>query len=214
MLVLGIFILAAGMAVRFNNTPKQMLPIGKETIIERIVNKVRDRTTINPTVVTHNSEIMIYCVEALKARCFIPIEHSVTCETLLDTRGVWKERNIILLGDVIYSNDLMNMIFEVAEHGDKTVVFGDTWEIFAIVFSKSDKEKVIEALNTAINGSAGKLRNFYKAYCGFDMDCEEVERETLEDDVFCYVHDWTVDIDTPDEYDTAIRELVNRNRLD
>jgi len=209
----AVFILAAGQASRFFNVPKQLLRVhGGKTVLKRIEDQVSNWTGRWPVVVTKNRDI----IDSKDAYLiYQPRNNATTCNTFLSTALLWQERNIILLGDVWYTDATMRRIIEY--HGP-CGVFGNTWEIFAWSFDVSVKEKVIAALlkgslycphlDTPAGG--GKLRHAYRAYVGLPMDDKEKEGEAPDPIVFQYVTDGTMDFDIPEEYqDFAKREGKN-----
>lgn len=205
-----VLILAAGEARRFNGISKQLLHIKKENILDRIVRQCRNRDEV-PCVVTYSdSDIDHYCKHKLYP-IYYPESHKVTSDTFYNTRNLWNGRTIILLGDVIYSKSMMDLIFNEKK---PIRVIGNTWEVFAITFDKTVHEKIKETLKLAIATHPGKLRTFYKLYCGFHPEEPEIEGQALEDDIFCYMNDWSRDVDTEQEYAAFMREVVNQNRLD
>lgn len=197
-------ILAAGEAARMNGTLKQLLPIGNTTILGRILSQLKMHQT-RSIVVTHQSAIAGY-----HHRFHNPENRNTVCDTLLSTSHLWDDRTIVLLGDVVYSDYVMGLIMNSV---DLIRVFGNTWEIFAVVFDKKNHAKVKTALRKGSTHRRGKLRYFYHAYCGFEMGCQEVETEPLEEDVFFYVRDWTRDIDTAHHYDRLEIEIVKTGKL-
>ena len=215
-----VLILAAGNAVRIGGECKQLLHIGNTTILGRIIKQVRERG-YDPVVVTHHEMIQSYAADIWDIGYFVPEKHSVTCETLLSTESLWTNRTIVLLGDVIYSNATMDAIFDVATNKEEfiTRVFGDHWEVFAIVlileegFDCYGYERIRQSLESAKDYRGGKLRFFYRLLMGFDIDEKEKEGEPLETVVFYYIHDWTRDIDMPSQYERALIELVNTGVL-
>lgn len=204
-----VLILAAGEAKRMKGASKQLLPVKNETIIARIIRQVRTRGGA-PWVVTLNPEI-IRAVHKEGSFVFKPREQQSTCATFVSTYWVWEERTIILLGDVIYSKALMDRIFAC---DDPIRVFGNAWEIFAISFSGELKEKIADTLDSVKDVFPGKLRTFYKVYCGFEVDTPETEGEYLEDVVFALTEDWSRDVDSLEEFANMQKELVNCNVLD
>jgi choline kinase len=194
-------VLAAGEAERMNGNLKQLLPIGDTTVLGRMLSQMK-RNDIRTIVVTHKSAISEH-----HHRVHSPKNHNTICDTLLSTSHLWDDRTIVLLGDVVYSKNTMSNIVGCS---DDIRVFGNTWEIFSVVFKKKNHGKVKAALRKGRTHRLGKLRYFYHAYCGFEMGCQEVEAEPLEDDVFFYVKDWTRDIDTPYKYDRLMIEIVNK----
>lgn len=197
------FILAAGDSARFDGKPKQLIEIKDETLLQRMIRQTKTRD-VTPIVVTHNPEIAL-CVNS----CINPTERRWTIETMLSTSGYWNnDRTIILLGDVIYSKSVMDRIVNCQ---NDIRVFGHEFEIFAISFSKTVRDKVAKALVKAIahaqNGGPGKLRKFYQAYCGLDMDSNLMERNIL--DRICYISDYTNDFDSQLEYDNFLKERLH-----
>jgi hypothetical protein len=197
-------ILAAGEAERMSGEIKQLLPIRHSTIIGRVLAQAKMYKT-RSIVVTHKDEIA-----GCHHRVHIPKNHDTVCESLLSTSHLWDDRTIVLLGDVVYSDYTMGLIMNSV---DLIRVFGNTWEIFAIVFDKKNHAKVKTALRKGSKHRRGKLRYFYHAYCGFEMGRKEQETVPLENDVFYYVRDWTRDIDSPYEYERLLEEIVNTGKL-
>jgi hypothetical protein len=191
-------ILAAGEAVRFNGTLKQLLPVGDKTIITRMLVQLRERHT-RAIIVTHKGAI-----SCCHSRFHDPENHDTVCDSLLSTDHLWDDRTIVLLGDVVYSENVMDMIVNCHS---PIRVFGNTWEIFALVFDKSVHTKVKKHLRIARKHKLGKLRYFYRSYCGFDLDVEEIESEPPECDVFHYVRDWTRDVDSQYEHERLLLEM-------
>jgi hypothetical protein len=204
------FILASGKATRFKTTPnykyKQLMSIWhSETILARIVRQCRLRG-INPYIVTPYKMIANRHDNIL-----YPKNCDTTSDTFLSTRRLWSDRTVILLGDVVYSKAIMDGIFK----SEKDIaVFGNCWEIFAIVFMRSVWDSVVEALEKSRKHGLGKVRYFYKAYIGVDMDHPDEPGQVLEPVIFQYNYDWTRDIDTYEEYVNMIREVVNTHILD
>lgn len=186
---------------------KQLLSLKYECVIDRIIRQCNDRGYF-PYVVSWNKDVLRRVMEEFR----IETEKTeTTSHTFLKTRDYWAERTIILLGDVIYSKATMDGIFAVNK---EIAVFGNVWEVFAVAFMDNLWDNVIEALNKSKKHGLGKLRYFYKAYCGFEMDCPEQPGEVLEPVIFRYTYDYTRDIDTLEEYHNVVKELINVHRLD
>ena len=212
---IAVLILASGNSVRIGGVTKQLLELGLTTILERIITQVETRGH-NPIVVTHNEEIHEY-LNSLHKDYFVPDAHSATCETLLSAQTLWNKRTIVLLGDVIYSNAVMDEIFDVATKTQMvTQVFGDMWEIYALILvldsfnnDRYGYERIVSSLERAKTYQGGKLRYFYRLFAGFDIDKDDVyEGESKEKLIFRYVRDWTRDIDMMSQYNNALTELV------
>lgn len=209
-----VLILAAGKALRMKGCLKQLLPIGDTTIIQRILTQVENRGH-RAIVITHNDEIA-----AIHDRVHNPKNRETTCNSLLSTAHLWDDRTIVLLGDVIYSDKTMDDIFDCY---DPLKAFGNSSEIFAIVIRNINIRKIKTSLRKGAvypnksNKSAtnkGKLRYFYRAFAGIDMDTKEVSGKPPKQPTFHHVRDWTMDVDTPHHYNRVQVELVNKNILE
>lgn len=196
-----ILILASGEARRMGGTIKQLLIVGRNTVIGRIVKQCNDRDT-RPIVVTVHREIRESIGD--DADYFVPRESTTVCHTLVSTQELWEDRVIVLLGDVIYTDDAFDKIMACS---DPIRVFGDTWEIFALSFSDEHKEKIISTLLEVAELPVVKLRIFYRRFLGMPRKIKEIAGKPPDEKVFFYIHDWTRDIDLPDEYKYAVREL-------
>jgi hypothetical protein len=208
-----VLVLASGEQNRWEKTGKpgprkQLLPLNGETIIERIIRQCRDRGA-DPIVVTHHGDIM-----EERGAIFLPVrDRRWTVETLLSTAPHWRERTVILLGDVIYSKAVIDRIYKCR---DPIRVFGNELEIFGLSFSLdmwSDVSKALEvAIGHAENGGPGKLRKFYQAYCGLNLDSPDMEKTII--DWVCHITDYTRDVDTPEDYATLRLKVIDGGRLD
>jgi hypothetical protein len=194
-----VLILCAGDAIRMNGVQKQLLPIGQTTILGRILNQMYqyDQRVI---VVTHDPEIAL-----LHDLAYNPENRNTTCETLLSTSKLWDDRTIVLLGDVIYSREVLN---EIVNCHESIKVFGNSAEIFALVFDKDFHEEIKPLLHKGSNLFPGKLRCFFHAYCNFEPD-KGVAEPLDNNKVFFRTHDWTMDVDNSYEYERAQLELVD-----
>lgn len=205
----NVFILCAGYKIFFGkpDTQKTHLPIGFETMTGRIFRQSCDRNVL-PYIVSWWLSLKD---EYPYAMHFKPKRRKTICQTVLQTIDLWDDRGIFLLGDVIYSRDTMNRIFD--DRSD-FAMFGNSQDIFAFAFSYVVKEGIIEALEQAHNHAEGELRQFYRAYCGFDVDGTDRPGVPPESEIFRYVYDWTRDIDNVNEYRQAKREIVKAHLLD
>lgn len=199
------FVLAAGEAIRMHRKKKQLLPIGKTNILERILAQLK-YYGIHTVLVTHDKEIAEY-----HDRVHCPENHDTTCDSLLSTSHLWQNKTIVLLGDVIYSHKAMD---DIVNCHDAVRVFGNRAEIFAVVFHKGKHDLVKSALDAAREHKSGKLRYFYHAYCGFEIGLRERGKMPMERKIFFHVKDWTRDVDTPQNYDALIKELVITGKID
>lgn len=197
-------ILAAGEARRMNGELKQLLPMGNTTILGRILTQLKERQQ-RAILVTHNSAIADY-----HHRVHNPVKRDTVCDSLLSTAHLWDNRTVVLLGDVVYSSDTFDHIMNCK---DRIRVFGNTAEIFAIVFNSQHHGKIRAALRKASKHRLGKLRYFYRYYCGLPVDMKERRGNPPEERVFYRIHDWTRDVDTPYHYERLLVELVKTGKI-
>lgn len=132
-------ILCAGTGDRWNNylgIPKQLIEIGGETLLDRAIRLLKRDGVSDIHVVTHNQLLK---QEGIKT--FAPEKYEWTVESLLSTRTLWKEKTLVLLGDVFYTNKAMhrivtspNSIGVFGRSGASKCTFKTTGEIFALSF--------------------------------------------------------------------------------
>lgn len=171
---------------------RQLVTINNELLIERIQRQAGDSAGKNhPIVVTS-----LPAIQRHSQTCFIPEKDRWMVETILNTKELWSDRTIILLGDVIYSDEAMARILACER---PVAMFGSFLKEFALSFSAEAQFAVEAALTVALvdalNGGRGKLWEVYRLLCGFDL------RETkFEDKIFHLIDDYTDDLDTIDDY--------------
>ena len=204
--------LCAGNATRFNGELKQLLPIGGgETILGRQLRQVKNFGVPEEDifVVTRSAEIVEYTAK-LGIQTEYPSSCSKTCDTALSTHKLWGEKTVILLGDVIYSNDVIKIILSV----DTPIkFFGDLWEIYAVAFNTHFVARRAFTLGNE-KSDYGKLRHAYRGLIGKSYDRKENIKMLKGERLFHYVDSWvTRDCDTPTEYENIKKELVNTGAL-
>jgi len=183
-----VLILASGKATRFGGVKKQLLrlPSGT-TIIERTMCQCRKRGA-SPVLVTCDGEI----AATNGGYAFVPEKHERTVDTFYSTKPLWSDKTIVLLGDVVYSNTLMDRIFSTKD----MVVFGHEFEIFSVVFMRDHHSMVSRALcNTEY---PGKLRTFHQALTGSEQGGSGFKN--LYWHRVCYINDYTADVDTQEDW--------------
>ena len=160
-----VIILAAGTQERWtkNGLPKQLLNIGGESLLARTVRQVKTLGS-EPIIATHHPAIL-----SMFDNCMEPEARRWTVETLLSTRDYWAERTIILLGDVIWPNDVLAGVLNSSR---RPGVFGNCQEIFAMTFVdhacvQSAARYVISEASTG--ACRGKIWNIYHALAGFEI---------------------------------------------
>ena len=170
-------ILCAGEQTRWGdpNNPKQLVDVGGEPLLARIVRQCR-RAGHEPVIVTHDERLL------LSEKVYTPGKRRWTIETLLSTRFMWDDRTVVLLGDVIYTRDALDKILASRElfqvFGRKELRYrlvGRYYEIFALSFDQTQAGRVEDTLKRAVHMkedgqiSWGKLRVLYEMWCGLPL---------------------------------------------
>jgi len=162
------FIMAAGAGERWDaDFPKELVFIAGEPVLWRTLRQLDERG-IDAVVVTHKPEIQQLVPGRFTENKRAPFPDETIVETMFNTRELWEGRTIILLGDVLFSDETLSAI--LAE--DAAVkVYGsrNPYEIFALTFT--DHARVIKAAEEALaHGRAGfrcKMWEIYRILCGF-----------------------------------------------
>lgn len=125
-----VFILCAGNQERFGgfNQLKQLLEIEGEPLLHRAVRQI-SKFTKDITIVAHNGKLKLPGCNFL-----VPEKRKTTCHTILSTQSMWNEKNIILLGDVYYTDHAIDTIFNCDLDFQ---LFTDTGDFFGISFKKN-----------------------------------------------------------------------------
>lgn len=210
---ISVLILASGIQDRFGQGEllKQLLWAGRETIIARIIRQVRERG-LEPTIVTHRFQLHFDGVQHVE-----PVKRRWKVESLLAVDDYWgKKRTFVLLGDVVYQGHVLNRILDCKA---RDMFFGNYAEIFAYMFSynKLAREMMVKAQRQCeINDDKGTLHTLFRAYIdGFLFG--DVEFHKDHSDVFTHVTGdggWTRDIDSKEDYERFIEEVIKTNKLD
>lgn len=174
-----VFILAAGSATRFNHVLKQALLYQGEPIIERTIRLVKQ----------HSPGIKIYLVtwHDLLKNPGVTVIDTITqppqlSDTILYTVPYWGDHNVLLLGDVIFSEDAIDKILSCGEGAH--IFYKDICpnkpcsERFALSFTKSFRETMILLCmksskffkGTTYEQVGGLVKLCYSTYPGYLMD--------------------------------------------
>ena len=208
----AVLICAAGEGTRWyeQTKPKQLAWLGDETIIQRQIRQVKQRNA-EPLVVTRDQQIQ-YATWDNEGLTHSPASHRWLAETILDTEYRWNYRTIILLGDVVYSGTLMDTIFADTE---RLSVYGNNAEAMALVFRESGRIEVLNGLHKVLQSAErgetpGKLWNLYRWLDGISL----TEHRIRDDGIFRRVHDWSTDIDTPEDYRRFQHDILEMQIID
>lgn len=164
--------LCAGDARRFfpaasEDWRKQLIEVKGEALIERQYRMVKERGQ-ELMMVTHDAVLMEAAMRYGFSQMLVPRMRRFTCETLLSTVQWWPDggRLVVLLGDVYYTDDLMDAI---AACQQPLAFFGNIAETWAISSVRhTDLAMAAGAtIEAALAGVCpGTLRNVYHAVAG------------------------------------------------
>lgn len=136
---------------------KYLAPIAGEPLIGRTLRQL-DELRQYTVVVTQNPQIQE-----------ISRLHYNACRgpsgALLDARSLWADRTIVLAGDVVWPDKILNWVLGNDEFPK---VFGDYGSVFGIAFLREHFDKISSALERTVLEGNGSLWQFYYALCGFE----------------------------------------------
>lgn len=177
--------------------PKQMAMVGNEQLLSRIVRQIRKRMSNYPHIISNQK-----CLRAYSTNYVCPKKHANLCETLISVEPIWgKDWTMILMGDVYFSDGLMDTLYDHKEAYDFHF-YGTPDEIYACTYT--DREIIKQAF---INNS-----DIYKAYYYLTDNIPKAgegfsgSEDTLH---FTYVLDETRDFNTLEEYREWKRKRKN-----
>ena len=193
-----VVILCAGKSKRFEweGASKHLLPVFGEQLLSRTIRQCAEREVF-PYVVTHDLK-MVLDLKEQRFSLFEPSDCFYTCDTLNSTFVLWDKRVIVLLGDVIYSDALMDSI--IHERGN-IVFYGHNAkrEIYALTFS--DRVNILKALY-GVKGrvEAGHHGQLWQLFYVLHSLPPETHPRTLPYRRFRQVWDFSRDFDTVEDY--------------
>ena len=194
-----VLILAAGTEVSWEKkigSAKQLLALGKDTVLGRIIRQVRERG-VEPTLVTHREDFINTAKDVIY---YEPASRATIADTLLHTQDLWGGQTVILLGDTVFGNATLNMV--LAHRGPLTA-FGNSAEIFAFSFRDDDHDHLISTLEKVIADPLCKKGSpwlIYRVYCGKRPDSSHIVKYS-----FKFSKEATGDIDSLHEYNAMCK---------
>jgi bifunctional N-acetylglucosamine-1-phosphate-uridyltransferase/glucosamine-1-phosphate-acetyltransferase GlmU-like protein len=209
-----VIIPAAGSNARWGrNYPKQLAQIGRESIIQRLIRQCTEQGSM-PLVLAHDKTLIAHL--PVDTVILHPARHAWLVETLLASQTHWLNRVIILLGDVVFHPRLMRWIW--TDHR-QVQFYGTPAEIYALAFDRRFYGRISQAMHTALDyavehpddGGAGKLWSVYKALTG---QPQALEVQHIEPHFTFVKGEYTTDIDSPNEYELFLQEVVATGMLD
>ncbi len=205
-----ILIMCAGEQERWDSkVPKQILPVlDGEQLLARTVRQVRKRWNNYPHIVTHQK-----CLRSYSTNYITPSARRWICETLLSIAPIWgPDWSMILLGDVVYTDELMDIIYKQRDKFQYHF-YGNGGEIFALTFTDNPliEESLMDVVDDAdFSFGRGKLWELYYRLSNKPLPEAGKGYTGQEDDLhFTYVIDDTTDFDTYERY----KEWILKHRM-
>ena len=124
-----VFSLCNGTQSRFeSDVPKQLCDINGIPLLLRTTQQVFDRGHLL-YVMSHHKKILDVCGYDHRIFPLVGEPNDKLVTTMISTAALWEERTIFLLGDVYYTDDALDKIFDYA---GGIQFFGTTYELFAL----------------------------------------------------------------------------------
>ncbi len=214
--MLQAIILCAGTAERWKDhldrpylgVPKQLAKINGEPLLMRTLTQLHNHG-INPiSIMSHDKNL-----ELPGTKLILPKDCQWTSATLASSEIIWKRSQLILLGDVYYTDaalkTIINSTAPLMFFGCPTANphTGSVWpELYALKFTRTAIPDLKKALSTtlkdAAQGGRGKLWELLMALRGRSLQKikETGNMGLATGSFFTTISDLTDDIDTPADY--------------
>jgi len=185
--------------------PKQLAPLpGHHTVLGRLIQQALAAPKPGdhvPVVVTHREDIAKVAND-YAVRTFQPARRERLAQTLLSTVGLWADRTIVLLGDVVFYTP---MAFRVAvDSSGDLEFFGTRFELFGLTFMRSQHKRLIAALHKADAPRAGKLWHILRVLSDVPMEHHSPDEHGQ---LLQLVLDGSNDMDTYTDYEEMCRAM-------
>jgi len=194
--------------------PKQLIRVAdNEVLIARTIRQCKTRFSgEDPLLISHLPSLRSYSHNAI-----FPRKRRYAIETLFSSRPLWGEAwTIVLLGDVFYTDALINLVIDEREK-HKYKFYGTSTEIYACTFTDNSLIASISEIIVcyAENGRCrGKLWDLYYALSGVRVEQSNEGRILLneESDAEHYytVHDGSSDFDTLEQYSQWLKKYEHK----
>ena len=218
-----VFILCAGESTRFGGRAKQLIKIAGEEILRRIIRFLKQDDRISEIfIITHRDDIRNNIKELNDNTIYFinPSKRRYTLESMLSTQDEWVDRNIILLGDVIFSK---NGLEKILNSKKDFCFFGRTkpykstnkieQEIYGIKIPFSEKERRIKGSLEAIENSMGKNKGKLNSLFSY-LEKQEKSKGFFREKYWVEINDTTEDIDSKEDLEQFKKNIIDKNLLD
>jgi len=171
---------------------RQLVPITGKPLLQRTWEQIQPFGFHTVIVTPHES------IYSLFPYHFEPKRYDLGAQTLLSTKSIWGDRTFVLMGDTLYSGEVVNIIMS-SETG--LGFYGNKDEISGIVFDTVHSDAIITALEQVGTHKPWSWV-FYRLLCGFGI------REHSFDDRYHFIPDGdpTRDFDSVRVYHKFLEE--------
>jgi hypothetical protein len=184
--------------------PKQIVPVYGEQLLFRAVRQIRKRMNNFPHVISNQK-----CLRNYSTNYVIPSDHKYQSTILRSIFPIWgNDWTMILLGDVLYSETLMDLIYSQREKFHYHF-YGTSQDIFALSFTDNNAIKdALVGVNTHVlfEGGRGTLMDLYYRLMEKPLPKAGEGYKGEEDDLhYTYIVDESVRFDSYKDYKEWIR---------
>lgn len=202
-----VLVLCAGEQGRWSSPlPKQIVAVfDGEQLIARTVRQVRKRWNNYPHIVTHQK-----CLRGYSANYLVPSARRWVSETFLSIAPIWAhDWNMILLGDVLYTDECMDTMYNNREKYQYHF-YGTGSEILGLTFTDTGtmERALVDVVDDAAAGhSRGKLWELYYRLSSKPIPDAGYGYMGGGDDLhYTYIVDGSRDFDTMEAYTQWAKE--------
>jgi len=233
----GILILAAGEGDRWAKDPKwtaeypkQLAPVGPHTVIERQLRQIAKFKWDHPVyLVVRDRSIegeflrVAHALQTIRAGIVVPKhERSIfIVREMAEAKDYWfQDWTIVLLGDVVYSEEVMRGLLN--GRPEQLEFWRNGGEIFALKFPWLEHKQLLNKLRrvavraeksmaeeTPFPGQ-GRLWTLYRAWNGVALG----EHKLFDGPADKVITDYTQDLDLPRDYEKLLRDVVKTGELE
>ena len=208
-----VLVAAAGVRAGWkkHDMTQHLVEINGESVLRRICRMVRERDEVPIVVLRPKQKRLRSHVEGA-AEVFLTEDVRCFVATVLSSRPIWTEQNIILPGDVVYTDATMDKLF--SSYSGFCRVVGRQYlqtlgsinlrpEMFGLSFGSRSVKKVVQALDKAIKWAEsshppwGHFPDFVRAYQGIPWKTRLPQMEFRGSFWVEIGDDPTVDVDRP-----------------
>ena len=183
-----------------SDEPRHLVNIHGEPLILRTLRQLSEMG-YDATVITDKPE-----VQAVVPRYLEPENRRWIVSTILSSREAWRDRVVILPGDVVWDIYILGFILGCNNY---PAFYGDAKEILAMTWLRGHFERVVSVLEGVgrtfdRDGGWCWLWHFYRVLCGRDIYDNDMHGEWEDFRVIRTMHtparSCTTDLDTIEEY--------------